>query len=379
MQTPDGQVWTSSAFSRAFWQRYLQVFSEVTILARVTPVDVSESNWHPVTGSGVNLSPLPYYLGLAGLIRKLPALIKTLYRALDNHDAVIFRVPSQTAMLARLLHPRRPFALEVVGDPADVFAAGITRPLLDKLLGRFSAWQLRRMTKKAVAVSYVTRGYLQQRYPPHPDRPAIACSSIALSDEWFVSAPRHYEKRASSLLFVGSFAQLYKGQDVLLQALHLLKRQGHHYQLTMVGDGKHLKDMQTLANELELSDSVVFTGEQPHQKILSCMQRNDVFVLPSRTEGLPRVMIEAMATGMPAIGSDAGGIPELLPEECLAKAGSTALLAQRIHQLCSHEDMLNQCSARNLKVAGDYHQDKLNALRQSFYQSVYQQFRKETS
>ncbi|ALS98654.1 glycosyltransferase family 4 protein [Lacimicrobium alkaliphilum] len=377
LQTPDGQVWTRSAFTNSFWQRYLQVFSELTILARVEQAEQAEQNWHKVTGPGVSITALPYYLGLNGLVKSLPALLKTLHRALRNQEALIFRVPSQTAMLARLIRPQSRFALEVVGDPADVFSAGITGPLLDKLLGRISAWQLRRMTKNALAVSYVTRTYLQKRYPAPADTPQVACSSISLTPEWFADAPRHYDQPATELLFVGSFAQLYKGQDVLLQALSILRQQGTEYRLTMVGGGEKLAVMQQLASELGLDKQIHFAGEQPHQKILSYMKNCDVFVLPSRTEGLPRVMLEAMATAMPAIGSDAGGIPELLGESRLAPAGNPQILARRIADLCSNPDRLTEDSEINLETSRQYRQDKLDGIRRHFYQQVKLQFSRD--
>lgn len=377
LQTPDGQVWTSSAFTYSFWQRYLTAFSHLSVLARVQQVETAKADWHKVTGPQVSIIALPYYLGLSGLVKSLPSLIKVLYRAINNHHGLIFRVPSQTAMLARLVHPRRAFALEVVGDPADVFAAGITRPVLDKLLGKISAWQLRRMTYKAVAVSYVTRAYLQNRYPAHPQKFQVACSSISLTPEWFADTPRHYQHPATTMLFVGSFAQLYKGQDVLIQALHMLKQKGSQYHLTMVGGGEKLVAMQQLATALKIDNQILFTGELPHQRILEHMKKSDVFVLPSRTEGLPRVMVEAMATGMPAIGSNAGGIPELLSEDRLTEPGDAQGLARRIDELCNDPAQLTQASAANLETARAYSQDKLDVLRQGFYQQVRHQFTKE--
>lgn len=59
LSTPDGQIWTRSAFTHEFWQRYLHVFTQVTILARVESVERAEKDWHKVTGDHVSIRPLP--------------------------------------------------------------------------------------------------------------------------------------------------------------------------------------------------------------------------------------------------------------------------------------------------------------------------------
>ncbi|MDF2179790.1 glycosyltransferase [Aliiglaciecola sp. CAU 1673] len=369
-QTPDGQVWTPNAFHYGFWDRYLQVFSQVKILARVLAVEQAQSDWQKVTGERVSLLPMPYYLGLAGLIRSLPAMFKQLRRHLSEPGAVIFRVPSQTAMLARLARPSRAYALEVVGDPADVFAAGITHPLIGALLGPFSAWQLRKMVKSAKAVSYVTRDYLQKRYPAAPAAKQVACSSIELDKSWLAASPRQYNAPAKRLLFIGSFSQLYKGQDTLIEAMAKLKEQGLSLHLTMIGGGKLADEMKALTARLNLQHEIHFAGEMAHGDILKHLNDAELFIMPSRTEGLPRALLEAMATGLPAIGTKVGGIPELLNEPYLVNAEDAEALSAAIARLSQDPQALCQASAHNIATAKDYERERLAAIRRAFYQFI---------
>jgi len=101
----------------------------------------------------------------------------------------------------------------------------------------------------------------------------------------------------------------------------------------------------------------------------------DLFVMPSLTEGLPKAMLEAMARGLPCIGSAVGGIPELLPAEDLVAPRDAAALAAKIREVIVTPDRMAQMSARNLREARAYSDHLLRARRISFLE----QLREETS
>ena len=125
--TPDGRVWTPNAFDHGFWQRYLSVFSQVIVLARVNQVDSVPDSYALSSGDQVKFHPLPHYIGLGGLLKTLPKTLTCVTSALKRADHVIMRAPSQLSMLISTVmwFKRRRFALEVVGDPYDVFSAGV--------------------------------------------------------------------------------------------------------------------------------------------------------------------------------------------------------------------------------------------------------------
>lgn len=375
-KTPDGQVWTTSAFQYSFWQRYLKTFEQLKVVARVQDVEHQESDWKLSSGENVSFSCLPYYVGIGGLLKNLWATSKVLRQTMIPRAAVIYRVPSQTAMLSSLnrLGRAHHYGLEVVGDPSDVFDSGIVNGFSDRILGWVSRRALQRMTRKAHSVSYVTKDYLQQRYPANSAAYTTACSSIELKSDWIATQPKHYKTQAKRWLLVGSFGQLYKGPDILIHALAKLNDsigdKSERYQLTLLGDGIYKAEMESLAKSLRCGEDVNFVGEVNAMQVKEYLSEADVFVMPSRTEGLPRALIEAMATGLPAIGSRVGGIPELLDDEYLFESENIDELASKLDQLCCSVDKLNQASKRNIQVSSTYEASILNEQRQAFYQHV---------
>ena len=125
------------------------------------------------------------------------------------------------------------------------------------------------------------------------------------------------------------------------------------------------------ARALGLGPRVRFLGQLPAgDAVRAELDRADLFVLPSRTEGLPRAMVEAMARALPCIGSTAGGIPELLPAEDLLPPGDAAAQARKIREVVSDPGRMARMSARNLEKAEEYRDDALRERRVAFYQNI---------
>jgi glycosyltransferase involved in cell wall biosynthesis len=173
------------------------------------------------------------------------------------------------------------------------------------------------------------------------------------------------------LIFVGTLAQLYKAPDVLLDAVALCVRQGLDVRLHIVGDGKHRSELEMRAAALGLGERIDFRGQLAAAALVRQeLDRADVFVLPSRQEGLPRAMIEAMARALPCVGSTVGGIPELLAADDLVPPNDPLALAQKIRQVVTDPFRMARMSARNLKKAREYSPDLLARRREHFYQHV---------
>jgi len=158
---------------------------------------------------------------------------------------------------------------------------------------------------------------------------------------------------------------------VLIEAVARCVRAGLDVTAVIVGDGKYRPDLMALAERIGMSLRIRFLGQVTAGKpIRDILDAADLFVLPSRTEGLPRALIEAMARAVPCIGSDVGGIPELLGAGELVPAGDPAALAAKIQEVLRDPLRMETMSQRNLEGAQDYLDSVLSERRHRFYEHV---------
>jgi len=116
------------------------------------------------------------------------------------------------------------------------------------------------------------------------------------------------------ITFVGNLVPV-KNVPLLLQAIRILKEAGEVWKAALIGKGHDEADLRALAGQLGIASQVSFLGRQPSREIAAWLNACDVFCLPSESEGLPNVVIEALACGRNVVGTRVGGIPELLTEE----------------------------------------------------------------
>ena len=386
---PDGHIYAPGPANYAFWRRYVEVFEEVVVLARVGEGREELSLDVRADGPGVTFRPLPDYLGPWQYLRRLPALKARVRKAVRACDAYILRVPGLVGRLAwlEIKRQRRPYAVEVVGDPWDVFAPGSGFGLFRPLFRCVATRNLRGLCRNASAAAYVTREALQRRYPPVKNAFVTHYSSVELSGAF--ASHQHLTERTNRLQelaggsggsarpirlgFVGSLARLYKGPDTLVRTASICLRQGINLEVLLVGDGRYRPAMETLTRSLGVDGRVRFLGELPTQAINEFLDKIDLLVMPSRTEGLPRAMLEAMARGCPCIGSTVGGIPELLSAEDLVPPDDPDALAAKITAVVHSPERLARMSQRNREKASEYRPEALTQRRRTFYQVVRRQ------
>ena len=150
---------------------------------------------------------------------------------------------------------------------------------------------------------------------------------------------------------MGHLDQPYKGVAVLLESLRSLRRSGAAVHLTVVGGGRLQADLQELTRDQGTAGDVSFLGQLDRDGVQRALDAAQLFVLPSLTEGLPRALLEAMARGLPAIATRVGGVPELLPEECLVPAGNAEALVRKILDVAHDDGARTAWGRRNREVA----------------------------
>jgi glycosyltransferase involved in cell wall biosynthesis len=390
LQTPDKKVWTITQCSYDFYNDYLKVFDSVRVISRAFPVSRVEPNFLPVEGPGIEFYAMPGYKGPFGFLAQFAKVRERASHAVPVGSAVILRVHSQVANSVEDWLTRRavPYSVEVTADPYDMLSPGANKHPVAPIARRYFTRRVQRQCQGAVAVSYVTQAYLQRRYPPAFDgaaenphakktREALQCvmavSDVSLSSECFVSRPRSalHDPSCLRIVFVGTLESFYKGPDILVEAVANCKRNGIPLQVRFIGSGQQMQGLQKRCIHLGIDDRVVFVGPvTTGEPVRRELDQADLFVLPSRAEGVPRAMLEAMARGLPCLGSAVGGIPELLHEEDLVAPDSPAALAKAIAEMFSCQGKVARMSARNLTKAAEYSTVLLANRRREFYSAV---------
>jgi glycosyltransferase involved in cell wall biosynthesis len=149
-----------------------------------------------------------------------------------------------------------------------------------------------------------------------------------------------------------------KGLDILISAAAYLKNRVDGLSLTLVGDGPLRGELEDQAAELGISGIVRFTGAIEQEDVRNEYARADVFVLPSFWEGIPVVLMEAMAVGVPVVATRITGIPELINDGengLLVPTGRSEAVAQAILKLYDDRPLVEKfIMAGRRKVEQEY-------------------------
>jgi len=152
-------------------------------------------------------------------------------------------------------------------------------------------------------------------------------------------------KRSSNgVPVIGTLGRLVekKGVDTLILALSRVSKQGFDFKLEIAGDGPLMDELRNLASEHDLNPKITFRGAMPHDEVFHWLKTLDIFVLACKKDkngdqdGIPVVLMEAMATGIPVISTYISGIPELIEDGVsgmLARPGDPTSLSEKIESL----------------------------------------------
>jgi len=375
----ENNIFVDSVFDYNFYSRYLVAFDEVYAIIRAEKVKEPPIGSKIASGKGVHFLLVPPSTGLVEHLKVMHKTRNLIEKYIKDFDRAILRVPGVIANQVYsqyIKHKDKKLALEVVVDPWEYFAPGTvthkTRPL-------FRYWwtrQLKKMCLRADGVSYVTRKYLQKKYPCKAllgEKGFTASySSVELPDDDF-KTPRSYTSRDKYYIshVAANFISIGKGHVPLMNAVKIVLDKGYDVRVEFIGDGPLRKYFENYAKELGIDDHVYFVGLLASGKaVRDRVGASDIFVFPTRAEGLPRVVLEAMAEGLPVISTPTCGIPEILPPEYLVSYEDYNLLASKIINFIESPELMNEASIKNLETARQFSKSILMKRRKKFYNQL---------
>lgn len=381
-RTPDGNIWVKTIYGYDFWKRYLNVFDQVRVAARVRDVDKIEEKMLLASGDNVEFFPLPQYRGAKEYVLRYASIRKAVHGVADGCDCAIFRIPSPISDLVKkeVVKKGLPWAAEIVNDPWDNFAPNAFKSVFRPVYRLRFTHQVKDYALKANGASYVTEFALQKRYPSYARAHGESrehfesyYSSILLKQAYFWDN-RKFDpnKEEFTIVHVSScVTDFSKGHDVVIKVVKELRDRGMRVKAKLVGDGPKRADFEAMARELGIGDAVMFTGLLPSaMEVRKELLESDILVFPTVGEGLPRTVIEAMAVGLPCLSTAVNGIPELLEEAYLIAQQDVCGFADMAQKILGSEELYNTISKRNVDKAREYEDSVLTERRNVFYKKL---------
>jgi glycosyltransferase involved in cell wall biosynthesis len=165
--------------------------------------------------------------------------------------------------------------------------------------------------------------------------------------------PAPVTENRQTITFAGRLDYM-KGVHILLEGFKQLRDEMKNVQLTIIGDGPDREKLQNCAREKGISDAVNFCGEA--EEIVPYLQQSAVFVLPSFSEGLSNVLLEAMACGLPVVATRVGGTIDLVQDGfngILIEPDNAGQLYQAMKKILQDKDLAKALGVQARKTAAE--------------------------
>lgn len=352
--------------------RYLRVFDTLKLAVRCEKKSEIEKEWVKIDKNLIDVTDIPNFSGPIQYFKVYKSIGRAINNALDGCDAAIIRIPSTIGQRVahKVMKSGIPYAVEVVYDAGD--GATNSKTFLERLLWKFMDRDMKKIAYGADGVSCVTEKFLQQHYFSKKNNAFVSnYSSLALDKSFFTSAKSYPKDSDIHIIHVASQVDYStrKGHIQIINMLSLLKGRNIMPKVSFVGVDYHngISLLKKKCIELGVEQQVTFTGRVNRQRLSEILDSGDLFVFPTAAEGLPRVVIEAMAKGLPCVISDVSGNPELVSHEMLVNYLDVEQLANKVERLIKDRDLYEATSQQNFKKSLAYEASLLQARRDKFY------------
>ena len=352
-------------------KRYYNAFGPILLCSRVVNAPL-DNKCYDITEMVFKVEPL-----------KLADTFFQLNKGVLEHDVkecdlIIGRFDSivscRVSSIARKMS--KPFLAEIMADAWDGYW---NHGIVGKLLAPYMFYATKKAILNADYAVYVTKNYLQRRYPCK--NKSINASNVFISqpDERILDLRL---KKISDMSFsditlvtTAAINVEAKGQQYVIEALPMLRKSGVNAKYVLIGSGDKARLM-NLAEKYGVKDNVVFAGELSLDDVFNTIDRCDFYIQPSLQEGLPRSVIEAMSRACPSVGARTAGIPELIPEECIFERKSAKGIYDTIMALLS-KSKLNELAKQNFEESKKYTNEVLEQRRNAYFDYVKESLNKD--
>jgi glycosyltransferase involved in cell wall biosynthesis len=314
-------------------------FSVATLVAPVAPLSAQRD---PSNGVAISkLGDISVRFLPASSLRPLRWLRQwsVLWDSISNADLVCVNIPDESGFLAAVISRvrRKPLLVQVLGDWRLAILFAGPRGVIRTIKSWFGEW-MTRVTVRAAELVFAQGQALFEKCASincAATQSAIAHSTVT-NETFFEGNPTTGFHEPLRILTVGRLGPG-KGLEILARAIQNLVATGLRLEWWCIGEGPSGRSLKDLTEALNVSGFVKFRGYIQHGPDLFQLYRQaDIFVLPSFHEGVPNVILEAMAQSMPIVATNVGGLSTLIAngiDGILVPPGDPQLLAEAITQV----------------------------------------------
>ncbi len=354
-----------------FKERYLDKIDILRVITRCDSMENYKGNtsgYKVTNGERVEVSPISMYKKIPDIILKRKSIRNEMADKLRDCDKVIIRMPSVLGIVACDYCRKNniPYMIEMVACAWDGYVNHTNR--MGKIIAPFMFLYTKSRIKKCNYVLYVTNEFLQKRYPTNGK--SFGCSDVVLQDfnenvlAKKIKQSKKFNLNEFSMCTVANVGMRYKGHIYAFKAIKKLKENGAHVKYYLAGNGNQ-EFLKKTAKDLKIEDSIIFLGSLNHDEVFNLLDDIDIYIQPSLQEGLPRALVEAMSRGCFCIGSDVGGIPELLNSQYIFKRKKYNQLFNIIMNLTPEKIMIE--NKNNYNKALLFEKNRLGTKRNKIY------------
>ncbi len=360
----NGTYYSPSIYDDNFFKRFTDVYSETYFCAKVNKsYNFDKNKFIKIESKKITIVELPWYRGIKGFFKNYYKMKSIIKKQMNKVDLAILRVIQLESIVAFQVSNNIPFLIEIVNNPKENFKG------IKKIVTTF---YIKKMIKKSIGVSYITRSVLQDLYPA---KNKITASYLTNDiDEELLFSPKTFSKIEYPFKLVhvsNNIEDNSKGHMTVLKTIKFLNDKGYDVSCTFIGDGSKVDFFRNMAEDFGIIDKIVFSGRISDKKdMIFELRKHDLFIFPSYSEGLGRVNLEAQLSGLPILSSRVGGIIELLNSDYLFEPNDYVSYSEKIINLINNPDKLEQMSLENHYNVKKYLGKENYLKRENFYKKI---------
>ena len=367
----EGKTYSLPAYGDAFWQKYLEVFDEIYVLGEEVQGYLNNGTFSEISDKRVKVDILPPNTNPKEFINDFSVKNK-LKEYIYNAQAILIKPTSRKGIMAIKIAQKlnKPYMIDITGD------LNLTLKNSTNVLKRLYRFYIHKKITKAIKNCkfglYVTEQYLQEVYRISGKQ--CGCTDTVILDpneEVLQNRLKKIETMSEqdeiSIGMVASYHDNRKGLDTALEALALTGNKKNKLHVLGLGTQEDRDKWLNYAEKYNVREQLIFDASLSGiENVLKWNDNMDIIILPSRSEGLPRCIVESLSRACPCVISNVCGMPELVEKKWLHNPDDSKKLALLLNNMLSDKELMKNTAKINFEKSKEFKFDVLKKKRNAF-------------